>query len=91
MYIDANLGKLIVNEAYSMLLTHEAKLEANQLSASKEATLNWSANIAQTWHKNKKSWGQFNDNWNKNAGARGGYARGRDGYGRNFQVEARQL
>lgn len=29
VYIEANLAKMIVNEAYYMLLTHEARLEAN--------------------------------------------------------------
>lgn len=47
-YIEANLAKMIVNEVYYMFLTHEARLEANQLSASKEAKLNYAVNIAQT-------------------------------------------
>lgn len=32
--IEANLAKISINEAYSILLTHEARLEANLLSAS---------------------------------------------------------
>lgn len=66
-----------INEAYSMLLTHEARLEANQLSASKEAKLNYAANVAQT-EPNYKPGGQYNTNWNKNVstGGRGGYGRG---------------
>lgn len=46
-YIEANLVKMIVNEACYMFLTHEARLEANQLNASKETKLNYAANIAQ--------------------------------------------
>ncbi|KAH9726123.1 Disease resistance-like protein DSC1 [Citrus sinensis] len=97
VYLEANLAKISINEAYSMLLSHEARLEANQLSASKEAKLNYAANIAQTGfgtnNHNKKLGGQFNNNWagsqfnnnwNKNGGFRGGYAGGRGGYGRNF-------
>ncbi|KAK9200255.1 hypothetical protein WN944_015452 [Citrus x changshan-huyou] len=97
VYLEANLAKISINEAYSMLLPHEARLEANQLSASKEAKLNYAANIAQTGsgtnNHNKKLGGQFNNNWagsqfnnnwNKNGGFRGGYAGGRGGYGRNF-------
>ena len=48
VYIEANLGKMTVNKVYSMLLTYEARLEANQLSASKKAKLNFVANITQT-------------------------------------------
>ncbi|GAY64486.1 hypothetical protein CUMW_233950 [Citrus unshiu] len=97
VYLEANLAKISINEAYSMLLSHEARLEANQLSSSKEAKLNYAANIAQTGsgtnNNNKKpggqfnnNWngGQFNNNWNKNGGFRGGYTGGRGGYGRNF-------
>lgn len=46
-----------------MLLTYETRLEANQLSASKEAKLNYATNIAQIGPNNKKSRGQFNNNW----------------------------
>ncbi|KAH9673912.1 retrovirus-related pol polyprotein from transposon RE1 [Citrus sinensis] len=97
VYLEANLAKISINEAYSMLLSHEARLEANQLSSSKEAKLNYAANIAQTGsgtnNNNKKPGGQFNNNWNggqlnnnwnKNDGFRGGYVGGRGGYGRNF-------
>lgn len=79
VYIEVNLAK-IVNEAYSMLLTHEARLEANQMSASKEGKLNFSANVAQT--ESNAKFGQYNANWNKNfngnnssSGSRGSYAR----------------
>ena len=67
VYLEANLAKISVNEAYSMLLSHEARLEANKLSASKEAKLNYAANIAHTGsglnNNNKKQGGQFNNNW----------------------------
>ncbi|KAH9727159.1 hypothetical protein KPL70_008548 [Citrus sinensis] len=67
VYLEANLAKISINEAYSMLLSHEARLEANQLSASKEAKLNYAANIAQTGfgtnnNNNQKPGGQFNNN-----------------------------
>ncbi|XP_024950744.1 uncharacterized protein LOC112497210 [Citrus sinensis] len=79
-----------MNEAYSMLLTHEARIESNQQNASKKAKLNYAANIAQTG-LNKKSggnngggygnWNQ-NVNWNGNNGGRGGYNNNnRGGYG----------
>lgn len=62
-----------------MLLTHEARLETNQLSASKGAKLNYITSVAQTGPNNKIR-NQFNNNWNKNAGnntrAKGGYGRG---------------
>ncbi|KAH9695298.1 hypothetical protein KPL71_022713 [Citrus sinensis] len=80
VYIEANLAKMTINEAYSMLLTHEARLEAHRSSASKEAKLNYAANIAQTG-SNNKSGNQFNNNWNKNAGNSNG---GRGGYGRGY-------
>ncbi|KAL9425249.1 hypothetical protein AB3S75_032230 [Citrus x aurantiifolia] len=81
VYIEANLAKMSINEAYSMLLTHEARLEAHQSSANKEAKLNYAANIAQTG-SNNKSGNQFNNNnWNKNAGSNNG---GRGGYGRGY-------
>ena len=35
VYLEANLAKISINEAYFMLLSHEVRLEANQLSASK--------------------------------------------------------
>ncbi|KAH9687366.1 retrovirus-related pol polyprotein from transposon RE1 [Citrus sinensis] len=97
VYLEVNIAKISISEAYSMLLSHEARLEANKLSANKEAKLNYAANIAQTGSgvnsNNKKpggqfnnNWngGQFNNNWNKNGGFRGGYAGGRGAYGRNF-------
>lgn len=37
VYIETNLAKMTVNKALSMLLTHEARLEVNQLSPSKES------------------------------------------------------
>ena len=46
LYIEANMMKIFVNEAYSMLLTHEARIKFNHPSANKEAKLNYAANIA---------------------------------------------
>lgn len=43
-----------------MLLTQEARIESNQLSANKEAKLNYAANIAQAGPNNKKPSGQSN-------------------------------
>lgn len=63
VYIEANLAKITVNEAYSMLLIYKTRLEANQFSAGKEAKLNYATNIAQIGPNNKKSRGQFNNNW----------------------------
>ncbi len=76
VYIEANLAKTTINEAYSMLLTHEARLDANQLSSSKEAKMNFAVNVAQT--------GQYNANWNKNQNGNGNNNGGRGGFGRGF-------
>lgn len=46
VYIEKNMMKTSVNEAYFMLLTHEARLASNQLNARKEATLNYVVNFA---------------------------------------------
>ena len=35
VYIKANMLKMSVNEAYSILLTHEARIESNKQNASK--------------------------------------------------------
>lgn len=43
-----------------MLLTNEARIESNQLSANEEAKLNYAANIAQAGPNNKKPSGQAN-------------------------------
>lgn len=80
VYIKENLAKMTINEAYSMLLTHEARLEANQLSASKEVKLNCITSVAQTGPNNKTR-NQFNNNWNKNVGNN---TRGKSGYGRGY-------
>ena len=48
VYIEANVLKMSINEAYSMLLTHEARLENAISNASKEIKMNYVANIAQT-------------------------------------------
>ncbi|KAH9698429.1 hypothetical protein KPL71_024008 [Citrus sinensis] len=79
VYIEANLAKMTVNEAYSMLLTHKARLEAHQSNASKETKLTYAANVAQTG-TNTKFGGQNNANWirngNNNNGGRGAFGRG---------------
>lgn len=81
-----------------MLLTNEARIESNQLSANKEAKLNYAANIAQAGPNNKKPSGQANryqGNWNKNAnylgnnGGKGGYGRGFSGQGRDNRNNGR--
>ncbi|KAH9791777.1 retrovirus-related pol polyprotein from transposon RE1 [Citrus sinensis] len=48
VYIEANVLKMSINEAYSMLLSHEARLESNHSSVAKETKLNFTANMAQT-------------------------------------------
>ena len=79
VYIEANLAKMTVNEAYLMLLTHKARLEAHQSNASKETKLTYAANVAQTG-TNTKFGGQNNANWirngNNNNSGRGAFGRG---------------
>lgn len=100
VYIEANMLKMSINEAYSMFLTHEARIKSNQLSASKEAKMNFIANVTQTGHSNKKpgnntsggynNWNQ-NTNWNGNNNGKGGYnnSGGRGGFGRDFPGQGR--
>ncbi|KAH9751420.1 retrovirus-related pol polyprotein from transposon RE1 [Citrus sinensis] len=78
VYIEANLAKMTVNEAYSMLLTHEARLEAHQPNTSKETKLTYAANAAQTG-TNTKFGGQNNANWIKNGNNNnfGGFTNGK--------------
>ncbi len=64
MYVEANVLKISTNEAYSMLLTHEARLESNHSNATKETKLNFIANMAQTGNNQKKS--GDNTSWNAN-------------------------
>lgn len=72
LYIEATVLKISINEAYSMLLTHEARLEINQSNAFKEAKLNYSTNLAQAENNKKKTnnhvaWNNNNKgNWNGN-------------------------
>ena len=47
VYIEAIVLNMSINEAYLMLLTHEACLEINQSNAFKEAKLNYATNLAQ--------------------------------------------
>lgn len=93
VYIKANVLKMSINEAYSMLLTHEARLASNMSNASKEAKLNYAANIVQAGNSQKKSGnnGDWNNNgqgnWNGNyvnkggAGNWNGNYHNRGGYG----------
>ena len=43
-----------LSESYFMLLTHEPRLENNKLSENKEMKNNYTANVAQTGHFQKK-------------------------------------
>ena len=54
VYIEANVLKMSINEAYSMLLTHEARLESNQSNSFKEVKQNYAANLAQAGNNQKK-------------------------------------
>lgn len=58
-----------------IMLTYEVRLEANQLSASKEAKLNYVVNIVKIGPNNKKPRDKYNNSWNKSVGNRdkGGY------------------
>ena len=46
VYIKANVLKMSINEAYSMILSHGAKLESNHSNAAKETKLNFTTNVA---------------------------------------------
>ena len=103
VYIEANALKVSINEAYSMLLSHEARLESNHSGVAKETKLNFSSNVAQTGNNQKKSgnnanWNSDNQgNWNGNFvnrngncnfNNRGGYGSGRVGLWIKTQGEA---
>lgn len=47
VYIEANVLKMSVDEAYFMLLKHGARLENAQSNASKKVKVNYMANLAQ--------------------------------------------
>lgn len=79
VHIEANILKMSINEVYSMLLTHEARLESAQSNANKEAKLNYAANIAKAGNVQKKSgnnanWNNNNNqgNWNRNYASKNG-------------------
>ncbi|KAH9731198.1 retrovirus-related pol polyprotein from transposon RE1 [Citrus sinensis] len=88
VYIEANMLKMDLSEAYAMLLTHEARLENNKLHDSKETKNNYAANVAQAGNFSKKgnnnnqnNWKAGGNNWNNNSGGRGGFGgNGRGGY-----------
>ncbi|KAL9438087.1 hypothetical protein AB3S75_023871 [Citrus x aurantiifolia] len=64
VYIEANVLKMSINKAYSMLLTHEARLENANSNASKEIKMNYAANVAQVGNNQKKQ--SNNGGWNNN-------------------------
>lgn len=45
VYIEVNVFKMSIIEAYSMLLTHEARLESNHSNTFKETKMNHAANL----------------------------------------------
>lgn len=78
VYIGANVLKMSINEAYSMLLVYEARSKSNQSNAFKEAKMNFATSLAQTGNNQKKdnnnvAWNRNNQgNWNGNDGGRNG-------------------
>lgn len=54
VYIEANMSNMDLSEAYSMLLTHEARLENNKFNEKKEMKSNYVANLAQIGNFQKK-------------------------------------
>ena len=91
VYVEANMLNMDLSEAYSMLLTHEARLENNKLSENKEMKSNYAANIAQSGNFQKKG-GSFNNsqgnwhsnnsqgNWNQGRGNNWNFNGGRSGF-----------
>lgn len=55
-----------LNEVYTMLLTHEARLENSKVNDSKETKNNHLANVAQSGNFQKKCNGNAQGNWNWN-------------------------
>lgn len=64
VYIETNVLKISVNEAYSMLLIHEGRLESKYSYVSKEAKMNYVANLVQTGNNQEKI--NYNARWNNN-------------------------
>lgn len=103
VYIEANVLKMSVNEAYSMLLTYEARLESAQSTASIEVKMNYMANVTQTGNNQKKTGN--NANWNPNGqgnwtgnfvnrnnnGVWNGNFNNRGGYGGGFGLEEEDI
>ena len=71
VYIEANVLKMSIDEAYSMLLTHEPRLESANSNASKEAKMNYAANLVQTGNNSRKA--NYNAGWNNNNNNQGNY------------------
>ncbi|KAH9667511.1 retrovirus-related pol polyprotein from transposon RE1 [Citrus sinensis] len=93
VYIKANALKMSINEAYSMLLSHEARLESDHSGVAKETKLNFSANVAQTdqnygrgWFRNQER-GSNSGGFNGNTGGfigNGGFNSGNPGSSSGF-------
>ncbi|KAH9740738.1 retrovirus-related pol polyprotein from transposon RE2 [Citrus sinensis] len=91
VYVEANMLNMDLSEAYSMLLTHEARLKNNKHSENKEMKSNYAANIAQSGNFQKKG-GSFNNsqgnwhsnnsqgNWNQGRGNNWNFNGGRSGF-----------
>ena len=62
VYIEVNVLKMSINEAYSMLLTHEARLESANSNASNEAKMNYAANLVQIGNNSRTC--NYNASWN---------------------------
>lgn len=54
VYIEANMSNMDLSKAYSMLLTHDARLENNKFNENKEMKSNYVANVAQIGNFQKK-------------------------------------
>ncbi|KAH9715865.1 retrovirus-related pol polyprotein from transposon RE1 [Citrus sinensis] len=93
VYIKANALKMSINEAYSMLLSHEARLESDHSGVAKETKLNFSANVAQTDQNSGRGWfrnqerGSNSGGFNGNTGGfigNGGFNSGNPGSSSGF-------
>ena len=64
VYIKANVLRMSINKAYSMLLIHETRQENDNSNASKEIKMNYAVNVAQAGNHQKKQ--SNNGGWNNN-------------------------
>ncbi|XP_024043122.1 uncharacterized protein LOC112099855 [Citrus clementina] len=86
-YIEANMLKMDLSEAYAMLLTHEARLENNKLHDSKETKNNYATNVAQNNSNFRGVAGGCNNGFLSPGGFNNNYGRGgfnSGGAGKNF-------